>query len=36
MNLYMNHPELCNPGIHQVGNLPPRATMLPATRRDVY
>ena len=36
MNLYMNHPELCNPGIPQVGNLPPRATMLPATRRDVY
>lgn len=36
MNLYMNHPELCNPGIPQQGALDPRVNIIPALKKDVY
>ncbi len=36
MNLYLTHPELCNPGIPQVNALPPRVNALPALKKDVY
>ena len=36
MNVYMKHPELCNPGVPQVGALPPRVNALPALKKDVY
>lgn len=36
MNIYKKNPELCNPGIPQVGALTPRVTVLPALKKDVY
>ena len=36
MNVYMKHPELCNPEIPQVNALSPRVITLPALKKDVY
>ena len=36
MNVYMKHPELCDTAIPQVNALPPRVSVLPSLKKDVY